>query len=373
MTFAAESWLSAAPVPARATLPAFERDSVLLPGIGPSDLITLDNGAGIRARVLAFGAALIALEVPDGDGGSGPVVLGFGNPTRYAEEHPCFGSTIGRCAGRIAHGRFTLDGVEYALEQNDGEHHLHGGSAGFHRQPFAAEPFASGGACGVVLSRVSEHGESGYPGRVQLRVRYRLGRDATLRIDYAAVTDRPTILNLTHHSYFNLRDGGASDVLDHVLWIAGDRTLAIDAAGIPTGRIDPVHATALDFETPRPIGERIDALQAHRGYNHCFLLPEPAAPLQPQLAARLYEPVTRRALELWTTQPALQLYTGNYLDGTLTGRGGTSYRPYAGVCLETQHPPDAPNQPEFASVRLDPGHHYAHCIELHFGVRDESL
>jgi aldose 1-epimerase len=372
VVFTAEPWLGAVPGTARAGLPAFERDTVLLPGIGPSELITLDNGAGMRARVLAFGATLIALEMPEQSGASGPIVLGFGAPTRYAGEHPCFGSTIGRCAGRIAHARFTLDGVEYALEQNDGEHHLHGGSAGFHRQPFAAEPFASGGACGVVLSRVSEHGESGYPGRVQLRVRYRLGRDATLRIDYEAVTDRPTILNLTHHSYFNLRDGGASDVLDHELWIAGEETLAIDDAGIPTGRIEPVHATALDFSTPRPIGERIDALQAHGGYNHCFLLPVPPAPGQPQLAARLHDPVTQRALELWTTQPALQLYTGNHLDGSLTGRGGTAYQRYAGVCLETQHPPDAPNQPDFGSVRLDPGARYAHSVELRFGVR-ESL
>jgi aldose 1-epimerase len=361
------------PEPARAALPAAVRESVLLPGIGASELITLDNGAGMRAQVLAFGATLIALEMPDGHGGSGPVVLGFDDPARYAGEHPCFGSTIGRCAGRIAHGRFALDGVEYALEQNDGEHHLHGGSDGFHRRMFAAEPFASGGACGVVLSRVSEHGESGYPGRVALRVRYRLGRDSTLRIDYEAVSDRPTIVNLTHHSYFNLRDGGASHALDHVLWIASDRALAIDAAGIPSGRVEPVYATPLDFTAPRAIGERIHALDAHRGYNHCFLLPELDAPGSPQLAAQIYEPVSRRVLDVWTTQPALQLYTGNYLDGSLRGRGGAAYRRYAGVCLETQHPPDAPNQPQLGSVRLDPGERYAHCVELRFGVRGEIL
>jgi aldose 1-epimerase len=353
--------------------PSWTREHVSLPGIGASDLITLDNGAGMRARVLAFGATLVSLEVPDASGNRGQVVLGFDDPAHYAGDHPCFGSTIGRFANRIAGGRFSLDGREYTLERNDGANHLHGGTHGLHRRAFAAEPFASDDACGVVLTRVSEHDEQGYPGRLQLRVRYRLGRDATLRIDYAATTDRPTIVNLTHHSYFNLRDGGASDVLDHVLWIAGDHALVIDADGIPNGRVEPVHGGALDFRTPRALGERMPALGTQRGYNHCFVLPALLDPSQPQLAAQLYEPATRRALEVWTTQPALQLYTGNYLDGSLAGRGGVRYTRHAGVCLETQHPPDAPNHPQFASTRLDPDASYAHAVELRFGVFGNTL
>jgi aldose 1-epimerase len=338
--------------------PRFERERVEIPDHGPSDVVTLHAG-GVHARVLGFGATLAALQVPDAHGGLQHVVLGFDDPARYAGEHPYFGSTVGRFANRIARSRFTLDGVEYTLPPNDGPNHLHGGAQGFHRKLFEARPFADDDQAGVELSYVSPDGEGGYPARVELRVTY-------LHIDYVARVDGPTVLNLTNHSYFNLRDGGATPVLDHVLWLAAERALEIDAQGIPTGALAAVHGGALDFTTPRALGERVDALSDRGGYDHCVLSPLHEGG-EPQRVACLYDPASGRMLEVWTTQPALQIYSGNGLDGSLAGHGGTRYPRRSALCLETQHCPDAPNHPAFATTRVAPPARYAHSTIYRFG------
>jgi aldose 1-epimerase len=337
------------------------------------DVITLRNGTGITATLLSYGATLVSLKVPDREGRLGEVVLGFSDPQRYAGEHPFLGSTVGSFANRIAHARFTLDGHSYALERNDGVHHLHGGSSGFHRKHWHSHVFVDGPEVCARFSCTSLDGEGGYPGELHASVCYRLSPTGALRIDFEVVTDRSTVLNMTHHSYFNLRDGGRGDVLGHRLWLAAERYLAIDANGLPTGEVLSVKSTALDFRKPRAIGSGIAATELHTrsGYDHCFLLPESTSDA-PRLAARLIEPSSGRALEVLTTQPALQLYTGNNLDGSIVGHAGARYQRHAGLCLETQHCPDAPNHPEFGSTRLDPGGRYAHSVVYRFGIVEGS-
>jgi aldose 1-epimerase len=306
--------------------------------------IELEAGGRLRARLIGLGATLMALDLRRSDGSMQPLVLGFDEPARYAEPHPYFGSTVGRVANRIRDGRLTLAGRTYALERNDGRHHLHGGLAGFHCQPFAAETFASDGEAGVSFTRVSPAGEGGYPGRLEVRVTYRLDRADALRIDFEARSDALTAVNLTHHSAFNLRDGGASDVFGHALEVAAEQVLAVDIEGIPTGQVLPVAGTRFDFTAPH-------ALQA--GVDHCLLLARTDGALRH--AATLSEPTSGLRLQVATTQPALQVYTGSFLDGTLVGRGGVRYAKHAGVCLETQHPVGAP-------VLLGPGERYAETV-----------
>jgi aldose 1-epimerase len=274
---------------------------------------------------------------------------------------------VGRSANRIARGRAPLDGREVALSRNlGGVHHLHGGAIGLHRVEWEAE--ASAGR--VRFRRTSPDGEEGYPGTLRCEVTYRLGDDGALRIEYGAETDAPTFVNLSQHAYFHLGDGGASPIADHVLEIAADAVTATDADFIPTGALRTVAGTALDFRTPRRVGDRLAATGIDPpGYDHNYALRGGVrAPGDPAFAARLADPGSGRTLEVWTTQPGLQLYTGNYLDGSLVGRGGAVWRRWHGLCLEAQHFPDAPNHPGFPSTVLRPGEHYRHTTVWRIGV-----
>jgi aldose 1-epimerase len=327
---------------------------------------------GVTAELMSYGAALLSLTAPDRSGRPGHVVLGFDSLAPYLGEQPYLGATIGRYANRIAGARFRLEGREIRLSANEKGNHLHGGERGFGRVVWRWEPFETGAAAGVRFFHRSDDGEEGYPGTLDAEVAYALGPAGELRIDYRATTDRTTVVNLTHHSYFNLRDGGASQILSHQLQIEADAFLVVDRTGLPTGEIRPVAGTPLDFRSPCEIGARIDSLVPERaGYDHCFALRDRGEATEPRLAARVLEPETGRVLELSTTQPGLQLYTGNFLGG-LAGRGDTSYGRWQALCLEPQDFPDAPNQPGFPSTTLEPGQQYAHTAIFRFGVGTRS-
>lgn len=312
----------------------------------------LRNGKGLLARVGSYGATLLTLEVPDRDGRPGPVVLGFGDPSRYYRPHPYMGATVGRFANRIAGGRFELDDRTIQLTTNEGPNHLHGGFDGFGRVEWLGREQAGA----VVLEYVSADGEEGYPGRLHAWVRYAISDANELRIDYRARTTRSTVVNLTHHSYFNLRDGGNSPILEHELWIDAESFTPTDVALIPTGEFEPVEGTPLDFRAPRRLGERIASLEG--GYDHNFVLQGDG---RLSRVARLRDPETGRAMEVHTTQPGLQLYTGNRLDGD-------PWPQHHGVCLETQHFPDSPNHAHFPSVRLEPDEEYVESVVYAFSV-----
>lgn len=330
--------------------------------------ILLRNQHGLEAEVLPFGATLARLRAPDRDGRLGDVVLSLADCADYRGDHPHVGSTVGRYANRIGGAAFALDGRRHALPANDGPHHLHGGPRGLSRRPWRElERFAVPGGAGVALAIESPDGDEGHPGAVAINARYALGGDDALRIDYHATTDAPTVLSLANHAYFHLDDGGASPVLDHVLWLRASRFLPVDGSGLPTGAIEPVAGTPFDFTTPRALGERIEALVAARGgYDHPFALDDPGDLARP--AARLFAPRSGRVLTLHTTQPCLQLYTGNFLGGDLHCRGGARPGRWDAVCLETQAFPDAPNQPHFPSARVDPGRSYRHTTVLSFAT-----
>jgi aldose 1-epimerase len=318
------------------------------------DLYVLTNGHGVTAKVTTYGAILTELHVPDRDGQLGDVVLGFDNLDGYRAGHPYFGATVGRVANRIARGRFTLDGKEYRLATNNGPNALHGGKKGFDKVVWQAEAVPGSGGPAVRLRYRSPDGEEGYPGNLDVVVTYTLTDDNAVRIDYEATTDKPTPVNLTNHSYFNLAGAGSGDVLGHELMLAADRYTPSDDTLIPTGEVRPVRGTPLDFTTPAAIGARLGQLKAEPiGYDHNFVLRGDGR--SPVLAARVREPKTGRVLELSTTEPGVQFYTGNFLDGTSKGKGGAVYRKHAGFCLEAQHFPDSVNHPEFPSTILRPG------------------
>jgi aldose 1-epimerase len=324
------------------------------------DLFTLKNHAGLTVEVTNYGGAVTALHVPDREGRIDDIVLGFDTLHEYLGPHPYFGGIIGRYANRIAGGRFELEGREHVLACNDGPNHLHGGTRGFDRVFWRAAPRGAGDGSPLVLRRTSEDGEEGYPGALTCEVTYTLTDANEFRIDYTATTDRPTLVNLTHHSYFNLAGRTRGDVLDHRLFIDADAFLPVDETLIPTGERRPVLRTPFDFREPRPIGQRIAAadpqLARGKGYDHNFCLNRRGADLSlPRLAARVVEPRTGRVMEIFTTEPGLQVYAGGALDGSIVGKGGRVYARHAGLCLETQHFPDSPNQAAFPSTRLDPG------------------
>jgi aldose 1-epimerase len=329
----------------------------------PLGMIELSDGSGLEARLSPWGATLVSLRAPDREGRTGEVVLGFDSERDYRGIHPHFGGTIGRYANRIAGGRFELDGRVHRLACNDPPNHLHGGPGGFDRVVWSAR--SDGRRC--ELRYTSPDGEEGYPGRLDVDVVYTLA-EAALRIDLGAESDAPTVVNLTHHSYFNLLNGGGgSDVLDHELWIAAEHYTQVRRDGIPTGEILPVAGTPLDFRAPTRIGARLERLADGRGgYDHNFVLERSGAGLE--LAARVLEPRSGRTLEVHTTQPGLQLYGGQFLDGSLRGRGGVAYERFAGLCLEPQHFPDSPNRPGFPSTRLEPGERWEHTILYRLGV-----
>jgi aldose 1-epimerase len=334
----------------------------------PVDAYTLANVAGMRVRILTLGCIIARLEVPGRDGRFANVVLGMDSLSGYMHRSPHFGAIAGRYANRIARGRFAIDGVEYRLDTNSGPNALHGGRHGFDKVVWQA---ISRGGEEVQLRYLSPDGEEGYPGNLAVEVTYTLGDGNELRIDYAATTDKPTIVNLTNHSYFNLAGEGSGDVLGHVVSIAGDFFTPTGATQIPTGEIRSVTGTAFDFTSPKRIGDCIRApdeqLLIPHGFDHNWVLRAPNGdPLRP--AARAFEPKSGRILEVLTDAPGLQFYTGNNLTGALVGPAGRAYRQSDGFCFETQQFPDAPNQPDFPSAVLRPGQHYRSATVFRFST-----
>ncbi len=349
-------------------MPAVRTSYGTLPDGRGVDCWTLASAAGVSVEILTYGGIIAAVHAPDRDGRPANVVLGLPDLEAYRTRNRFFGTITGRYANRIAGGRFTLDGTTYELARNNGANALHGGVQGFDKRLWAAEPT---GDATIRLTYVSADGEEGYPGRLAVAVTYALSDDGTLRIDYTATTDRPTVLNLTNHSYFNLAGEASGDVLDQVLEIAADAYLPTDAGAIPTGEVATVTGTPFDFREPVPIGARIT--EAHPqlvqacGYDHCLVLRK-SAPGALDRAARAVDPRSGRTLTVLTTEPGVQLYTGNHLDGSLVGRGRRTYRQSAGFCLETQHFPDSPNRREFPSTVLRPGETFRSTTIFHFGV-----
>jgi aldose 1-epimerase len=341
------------------------------PGGQAVELFTLTNRHGLELRATNYGGVIVSLRTPDRTGQLGDIVLGLTDLDGYLRGTPYFGALIGRYGNRIARGRFSLDGRTYRLAINDGPNHLHGGVTGFDRRVWAAEPVATDSGAAVAFAYTSPDGEEGYPGTLRVRVTYTLTDADELIVEYHATTDRPTPVNLTQHAYFNLAGEGAPDVLGHLLTINADSFTPVDSTLIPTSVVAPVAGTPFDFRTAAPIGARIGQdhpqLIMGRGYDHNFVLnrSEGAGPVH---AARVEEPASGRTLDVYTTEPGLQFYSGNFLDGTITGKAGHAYRHRSGFCLETQHYPDSPNQPRFPSTILRPGEEYRSRTIYAFGV-----
>ena len=338
----------------------------------PVAAVELSNAKGMSVRIMALGAAIQALNVPDRHGVIADVVLGHDTAREYLEKRQFFGATVGRYANRIANGRFRLDGRDYALETNDAPNHLHGGVRGFDRVLWRIDSISSGSPARAVLSHVSPDGAGGYPGTLNVTATYTLDEQNELAIEYRATTDKPTIVNITNHTYFNLAGAaGGRDVLDHRLTLLADAYTPVDTTLIPTGERRNVAGTAFDFRAPRAIGERIrdgseEQLRIGRGYDHNFVLHGRAGEVR--LAARLHDPQSGRVLELLTSSPGLQFYSGNFLDGTSVGKRGRIHRQGDALCLEPQVFPDAPNRPDFPSARLDPGQVYVNAMIFRFSV-----
>lgn len=336
----------------------------------PVDIYTLRNTKGCEARITNYGGAVVSLKVPDRRGQLGDVVLGFDNLSDYINKSPYFGSLIGRYGNRIANGRFTLDGNTFTLATNDGPNHLHGGIKGFDKVVWKAQAFVRDSHEPVVaLQYTSRDGEEGYPGTLDVLAVYTLTNDNALRIDFGATTSKDTVINLTHHSYFNL--AGQGDVLGHDVMINAQQFTPIDSTLIPTGEIRSVEGTPFDFRTPTAIGARINAndeqLKFAKGYDHNWVINK--APGELGVMARVYEPTSGRILEVLSTEPGLQFYTGNFLDGSLKGKNGQVYGFRSGFCMEPQHYPDSPNKPNFPSVVLKPADTYKNTIIYRFSVR----
>jgi aldose 1-epimerase len=337
----------------------------------PVESFTLTNARGIEVRAITFGDIIVSVRVPDRDGRLDDVVLGHDDLDGYLAKSAYLGALVGRYANRIAGGRFTLDGRTYPLATNNGPNHLHGGVRGFDKHVWKAEPFERPGAAGVVFTRRSPDGEEGYPGNLDVRVTYTLSDRNDLSFEYFATTDKPTVVNLSQHSYFNLAGDGKRDVLGHELTIDADRFTPVDKTLIPTGVLAPVAGTPFDFRKPTAIGLRIGAddeqLRIGGGYDHNFVLNRRREGLTH--AARVFEPTTGRTMDIATTEPGVQFYTGNFLDGSIKGKGGRAYGRRYGFCLETQHFPDSPNRARFPSTVLRPGQQYRSQTVLTFGTR----
>ncbi len=318
----------------------------------PVVIYALTNKSGAEVKITSYGGRIVSLKVPDKTGGMGDVVLGFDSLEGYLNENPYFGALVGRYANRIGHAQFTLDGVLYKVPKNDGDNSLHGGTRGFDKVVWTPRALPDGG---LELTYLSKDGEEGYPGNCKVTVVYHLTNANELKIEYAASTDKDTVVNLTNHSYFNLK--GSGDILGHVLTLNADRFTPVDGGLIPTGELKAVAGTPFDFRTPTAIGARIEQndeqLKLGKGYDHNWVLNRKNGELS--LAARVEEPSTGRVMEVWTTQPGIQFYTGNFLDGTIKGKGGWVYARRSALCLETQHYPDSPNKPKFPSTVLKPG------------------
>lgn len=315
---------------------------------------TLTNRHNLTVKIITYGGIVTSIQVPDKDGKIDDIVLGFNTLQEYQAEHPYFGVIAGRYANRIANGRFVLNGAQYELAVNDGNNHLHGGIVGFDKVVWDSTEIKENDAVGVQLFYLSKDGEEGYPGNLRTTVKYLLTNQNELVIEYEAVTDKQTVVNLTNHSYFNLSGEGSGDILGHEIMVNADKYTAIDEGSIPTGELKTVKNSPFDFTVARPIGGRIDEIGL--GYDHNYVLNKKNNELS--LAAKVYEPKSQRKMEVYTTEPGMQFYTSNYLDGTLKGKSGNIYDKHCALCLETQHYPDSPNYPEFPTTVLNPGETY---------------
>jgi aldose 1-epimerase len=332
----------------------------------------LNNAHGIEARIIAYGGIITSLRVPDRSGNFANVVLGFNSVEEYQTRNPYFGAIIGRYGNRIGGAKFTLDSVQYTLPVNNGPNSLHGGLKGFDKQTWTVQDSTSNS---ITLTYLSKDGEEGYPGNLSVKNVYTLIDNNELRIEYTATTDKPTVVNLTNHSYFNLAGNGAGSIYDHIVTINADRYTPVDDNLIPTGELAPVEGTPLDFRLPKRIGAGIRAAHPQlikgRGYDHNFVLNLPDDHSL-ALAARVYDPASGRIMEVLTTEPGVQFYTSNFVDGTLVGSSGGMYRQGDAFCLETQHFPDSPNKPEFPSTVLRPGETYHSVTVYKFSVDIEQ-
>ncbi len=320
----------------------------------PVSLYTLTNDKGITMKVTNYGGIITSLIVPDKNGNPGDIVLGYDSLSGYLTETPYFGAIIGRYGNRIAKGKFTIDGNEFHLPINDGPNHLHGGIQGFDKVPWDATEFKTDSTVGLIFHRLSKDMEQGYPGNLDVTVTYTLNNKNELRFDYLATTDKPTPVNLTQHSYFNL--AGEGDVKDHELLIKSSKYTVVDSLLIPTGELRDVKNTPFDFTTAKPIGKDLMATGGKPiGYDHNFVLDTKGID---EVAVKVTEPKSGRVMEVFTNEPGVQFYSGNFLNGTIKGKGGKVYNQYGGFCLETQHFPDSPNQPAFPNTILRPGEKY---------------
>ena len=335
------------------------------------DLYTLRNTKGAEATIMNYGAIVVSLKVPDRNGKFDDVVLGFKDFDSYLKNDPYLGAIVGRYGNRIAKGRFTLNGVEYKLATNNGENHLHGGVKGFDKVVWTGREMKSNAGPVVVLTYLSKDGEEGYPGNLNVRVVYTLTNNNELKIEYSATTDKDTVTNLTHHSYFNLAGEGNGDILNHLVTINANRFVPTDAESIPTGKLKAVAGTPFDFLKATAIGARIDQddeqLKFGSGYDHTWVIN--GRPATMRLAATAYEGNSGRVMQVWTTEPGVQFYTGNFLNGTLTGKSEKTYQRRWGFCFETQHYPDSPNQPSFPTTTLRKGQTFKSTTIYRFSAR----
>ncbi|RYG10825.1 MAG: galactose mutarotase [Chitinophagaceae bacterium] len=336
----------------------------------PADLFTLTNAHGLMVKITNFGGIITEIHVPDKNGEFTDVNLGFDHIEPYYKEAPYFGALVGRVGNRIAGGKFSLDGKTYELVTNDGNNHLHGGLVGFDKVVWNASAFETENSVGLKLNYLSVDGDQGYPGNLDVTVTYELTNTNEILVKYHAVTDKATPINLTQHAYFNLA-GKGGDILDHEVMINADHFTAIDSEAIPTGKLPSVENTPFDFRSPRVIGERIndddEQLKNGNGYDHNFVLNK-VREKELSLAARVYEKTSGRVLEVFTEEPGIQFYTGNWMDGSLTGKGW-HYTRRCGLCLEPQHFPDSPNRPEFPNTILRPGEQYSSAMSYKFSVQ----
>jgi aldose 1-epimerase len=335
----------------------------------PVDLYILHNSKRAEARICNYGGIVVSLKVPDRNGQFGDVVFGYDHLDGYLKSSPFFGALIGRYGNRIAKGKFTLDGKEYTLATNNYPNCLHGGNKGFDKVVWKAKDRITPAGPALELRYLSKDGEEGFPGNLSVVATYTLTEDNELRLDFSATTDKDTVVNLTHHSYFNL--AGKGDILNHEVMIEADTFTPVDDTLIPTGELRPVQGTPFDFRTPTAIGARInqddEQLKFGKGYDHNFVINKPLGQLG--LMARVYEPTTGRVMEVLSTEPGLQFYSGNFLDGTITGKGGWVYQFRDAFCMEPQHYPDSPNHPTFPSIVLKPGQTYQNTIIYRFSVK----
>jgi aldose 1-epimerase len=335
------------------------------------EIYTLKNDAGAEARIMTYGGIVQSLMVPDRNGQLGDVVLGYDNLQGYIDKTPYFGALVGRYGNRIGGAKFTLEGQTYTLATNNGANSLHGGVVGFDKVVWTARPMETTHGPALILTYFSKDGEEGFPGNLEVTAIYTLTDKNELKLEFTAKTDKPTVVNLTHHSYFNLAGQGNGDILGHVVYINADQTTPVDAGLITTGAFADVTGTPFDFRTPTAIGARINdtntVLQYGPGYDHNWVVNKPLGRFG--LMARVTEPASGRVMEVWSDEPGLQFYAGNFLDGTIHGKGGVAYQVHTGFCMEPQHYPDSPNKKNFPTTELKPGQTYHNTIVYKFSVK----